>query len=116
MKWRALFLTLATKSQPLFGPLRRFAGRVPQMSHLALLKIVFDALLIVVAASWAWFICYSQINSHPSPLPFIAVALVMRSLIGYLLGLHHTSWIHVSRHEVVALAVSTILGTFAIGP
>lgn len=115
MKRRSLFSTLATKFQPLFGPLRRFVGRVPQLRHLAPLKIVFDALLIVAAASWAWFICYSQTKTHPSPLPFIAVALVMRSLIGYMLSLQRTSWIHVSRHEVVALAISTVLGTFAIG-
>ena len=91
-------------------PARNMVDRVLRFPHLSLLKIGIDIALILLAAGWAWLASFGQIRNHGPILPFLTVVLCGRLFLYFALKLHHGSWLHVSRFEVLALALSAVLG------
>ncbi|MBV9866470.1 MAG: polysaccharide biosynthesis protein [Abitibacteriaceae bacterium] len=75
-----------------------------------LVKFLADLGLIIAAALWAWGICFSQVRAPGSPLPYVSVVVCARLIIYATLRLHRTSWLHVSRYEVLWLAFTAALG------
>ena len=73
-------------------------------------KLVADALLIVLAAFWTWFVSFSQVADLGSPLPFVGVVVAARLVIYMLMRLHRFSWVNVSRYDVFWLAASAVSG------
>lgn len=96
------------------GFFRLVLRRVWQMRQPDAVKIAIDCAFIAIAAGWTWLVAYSQVPNPGSPLPFMTTVLVARLFIYFPLRLYRHSWLHVSRHEVFWLAVSALLGPFAI--
>ena len=102
--------TFLRKSSLMTTPVRRlidFAIRLPAPD---MAKAATDLLLIIIAAAWTWGVSFSQVVHPGSPLPFLAVVVLIRLGIYFGLRLHRLSWLHVSRHEVLWLAVSALMG------
>ncbi len=95
-------------------PARHVIDLILRWPRLDLLKPVFDLLLITLGAAWAWGVCYGQVSHPGSPLPFLASVLMARAAIYFGLRLHRTSWLHVSRFEVLWLGVSALAGPWLI--
>ncbi len=91
-------------------PARHFVDFVLRLPRLEVLKPILDFLLIAVASAWAWVVCYGQVAHPGSAWPFIASVLVARALIYFALRLHRTSWLHVSRFEILWLVLSALIG------
>ena len=96
-------------------PLRNFIRYVLRFSHPDIVKVSVDIGLILIAAGWTWLISFGQVPSPGSPLPFMVAVLCARLFIYFALRLHHLSWLHVSRYDVLWLALSAALGPIAIG-
>ena len=73
-------------------------------------KIAADTVLIVLAASWAWFASSEQAPRPGSPLPFLVTVLAARLPLYFAFRLHRMCWRSVSRFDVVRLAETAILG------
>lgn len=91
-------------------PARHFVDAVLRLPRLDILKPVLDIILIAVAALWACIVSYGQVDTPASPLPLICAVVLARSLIYFSLKLHRTSWLHVSRFEVLWLVASALAG------
>ncbi len=91
-------------------PARHFVDFILRLPSVEILKPIFDLLLISVAAAWAWAVSYGQVAKPGSPVPFFVAVFVARTLIYFALKLHRTSWLHVSRFEVMWLVVSALIG------
>lgn len=74
------------------------------------IRILIDVIIIIVAACWTWFVSFSQVAQPGNPLPFLIVVVVTRVLLHRVLRLDLLSWINVSRHDVLQLALSAALG------
>jgi len=81
-----------------------------QCRYQALVKTLIDVTLIMLAAGWAWLVSFGQLPSPGAVWPFLLVVVCARLIIYFVLGLQHSSWVHVSRFEVRALALSAVLG------
>lgn len=91
-------------------PARHLIDFVLRLPRLDVAKPILDLGLMAVAAIWAWVVSFGQVE-HPNPLlPFIAAVLIARISIYFALKLHRTSWLHVSRFEVLWLVVSAFAG------
>ena len=84
------------------------------MPRLDLVKPAIDLCLIVLAAAWAWLVSFGQIARPGEIWPFLIAVLIARGIIYFGLLLHRTSWLHVSRFEVLSLFLSAIMGPPAI--
>ncbi len=91
-------------------PARHLIDFVLGLPRLEVLKPILDLCLIGVAALWAWGVSFGQVSHPGSPLPFLIAVLVARAGIYFALGLHRTSWLHVSRFEVLWLVLSAFAG------
>jgi FlaA1/EpsC-like NDP-sugar epimerase len=81
-----------------------------QIPRLYLAKPVVDLVFILLAASWAWVVSFGQVQKPDSILPFLIVVTCVRLAIYFALGIHVSSWLHVSRFELFWLALSAVLG------
>ena len=90
--------------------LQRLINSVMQRFHPTILKTLVDFFLIITAASWTWFVSFSQSVNPGSPLPFIFVVVLARIILYRVLRIDLLSWFNVSRHDVFWLAISAILG------
>lgn len=104
------FSSSTSRPQGVMLPARHLIDCLMRTPRLYLAKPLLDLGLISLGAFWAWFVSFGQINSPGSPLPFILAVLVARSLIYFGLKLHQTSWLHVSRFEVLWLVLSAFTG------
>lgn len=84
------------------------------MHRLDLVKPGIDLCLILLAASWAWLVSFGQVANPGVLWPFLVTVLIARGTIYFALSLHRTSWLHVSRFEVLSLFVSALMGPPAI--
>ena len=91
-------------------PLQRFMQILLRRCHPILLKITVDLVLIIIAACWTWFVSFSQVSHPGNPLPFLIVVVTARVLIYGILRMDLLSWLNVSRHDVVWIAISAVLG------
>ncbi|BCM88579.1 UDP-N-acetyl-alpha-D-glucosamine C6 dehydratase [Abditibacteriota bacterium] len=91
-------------------PARYFVDFILRLPRLEILKPILDLILISVGAAWAWVVSYGQVTHPGSPLPFLIAVVVARTLIYFTLKLHRTSWLHVSRFEVMWLVMSALVG------
>jgi FlaA1/EpsC-like NDP-sugar epimerase len=96
-------------------PARNFVERILRLPHLNLVKPVLDLVLISLAAIWAWGVSFGQVVNPGSPLPFLAAVVCVRMTLYLVLQLNRGSWLHISRYEVVWLAISALLGMPVIG-
>jgi FlaA1/EpsC-like NDP-sugar epimerase len=97
-------------SGALLRPTNGVLNWVLASSRIELIKIAVDVCLIIVAALWAWLVCFGQVRSPGSPIPFLIVVCFARIVLYFGFGLHTTSWLNVSRFEVFWLTVSAVLG------
>lgn len=74
------------------------------------IKIMVDFAMIFIAASWTWFVSFSQVSHPRNPLPFIAVVVIARILLYRILRLDLLSWMNVSRYDVLWIGISAVLG------
>lgn len=74
------------------------------------LKVFIDFTLITIAACWTWLVSFSQIPNPGNPLPFLAVVVTVRMLLYRILRLDLISWMNVSRHDVLWIGISAVLG------
>lgn len=81
-----------------------------QLPRLDLIKVALDLGLIVMGAGWAWLVSFGQVHAPGSAWPFLTVVACVRLLLYFALGLQRTSWLHVSRFEVIWLGISALLG------
>lgn len=91
-------------------PARHLIDLVLRLPRLEVIKPILDLSLICLAAAWAWGVSFGQVGHPGSPFPFIFAVLVARSIIYFGLHLHRTSWLHVSRFEILGLGVSALAG------
>ena len=90
--------------------LQRLMQTLLRHCHPSLLKVVVDLVLIMTAACWTWFVSFSQVSHPGNPLPFLIVVVTARVLIYGILRMDLLSWINVSRHDVIWIVLSAILG------
>lgn len=91
-------------------PARNLVNYTLKSSTPDLIKFLADLTLIVVAALAAWFVCFSQVREPGSPWPFVSTVVAARLFLYGILRLHRLSWLHVSRYEVLWLALTAVLG------
>jgi FlaA1/EpsC-like NDP-sugar epimerase len=96
-------------------PARHFVDILLRLPHLEIVRPTLDLLLIGLAGLWSWVVTYGQISNPGSPLPFVSCVVLGRAIIYFTLKLHRSSWLHVSRFEVMWLAVSALAGSLVIG-
>jgi FlaA1/EpsC-like NDP-sugar epimerase len=89
---------------------RSLVDRLLLLPHLEVLKPFIDLILILLAATWAWLVSFGQVPNPGSILPFLTVVVCARLAIYFILGLHRSSWLHVSRFEIFWLTLSALLG------
>ena len=92
------------------APLQRLMQVMLRHCRPSLLKAVFDLFLIIVAACWTWFVSFSQVTDPGSPLPFLFVVVTARMALYGILRMDLLSWLNVSRHDVLWIAISAVLG------
>ncbi|MDQ3813681.1 MAG: hypothetical protein M3347_06990, partial [Armatimonadota bacterium] len=96
-------------------PVRKIIDYAMRMPAPDMVKLATDIALILTAAAWSWWVSFSQVQEPAgSPLPFLTVVLFVRLALYFALSLHRTPWLHVSRHEVLWLAVSAVTGSALI--
>lgn len=91
-------------------PARHLVDFVLRLPRLDIAKPILDLLLITLAAGWAWIVSYGQVSHPGSPFPFLISVVLARAFIYFVMKLHRTSWLHVSRFEVMWLLVSALCG------
>ncbi len=84
------------------------------LRRLDLIKPGIDLCLILIAAAWAWLVSFGQVKNPGAIWPFLVAVLIARGAIYFGLSLYRTSWLHVSRFEVLWLFVSALMGPPAI--
>src|SRR5438067_1274184 len=80
-------------------PLRNLVHFALRFQNPDAVKFATDFGLMLLAAAWAWFVSFSQVPHPASPLPFVLIVAGARTFVYLALGLHRTSWLHVSRYE-----------------
>ncbi|HEY0072755.1 MAG TPA: nucleoside-diphosphate sugar epimerase/dehydratase [Abditibacteriaceae bacterium] len=90
--------------------LQQFMQGLLRHGRANVLKSVIDFLLIILAACWTWFVSFSQVTDPGSPLPFLIVVVSARVLLYRIFRLDLLSWFTVSRHDVMWIAATAILG------
>jgi len=91
-------------------PARHLIDFVLRLPRLDIVKPILDLILISLAALWAWGVSFGQVKQPGSPFPFIIAVLLARTAIYFALKLHRTSWLHVSRFELLWLVLSAFGG------
>lgn len=104
------FLTTFVRHKGAITPARHFVDGVLRFPRLDVLKPLLDLVLIVMAAVWAWIVSYGQATHPDSLFAYVAAVSVARIVVYFALKLHRTSWLHVSRFEVLWLVLSAITG------
>lgn len=99
-----------SRSQRTLVPARHLIDSVLRLPRLGVVKPLLDLALICFGAFWAWGVSFGQVNHPGSPLPFVISVLVARAAIYFGLKLHRTSWLHVSRFEILWLVLSALAG------
>jgi len=92
-------------------PARHFIDSLLQVPHVEVVKPLIDLALVVVSAFWAWGVSYGQVARPGSPLPFVGAVVIARAFLYFAWKLHRTSWLQVSRFEVLSLALSAVAGS-----
>jgi FlaA1/EpsC-like NDP-sugar epimerase len=95
-------------------PGRNLIDSALRFRRLDVVKPILDIGLIALAAFWAWLVSFGQVQEPGSAAPFVLTVVIVRSAIYFALHLHRTSWFHVSRFEIFALASSALLGALMI--
>ena len=80
------------------------------LPRLDIVKPVIDLGLILIAAAWAWLVSFGQIANPGAVWPFLIAVLIARGAIYFGLHIQRTSWLHVSRFEVLSLFLSALMG------
>ena len=91
-------------------PASHVVDMVLGLPRLDIVKPVIDLCLILIAAAWAWLVSFGQVANPGAIWPFLTAVLIARGTIYFGLLLHRTSWLHVSRFEVLYLFLSAVMG------
>lgn len=90
--------------------LQQFMQGLLRRCRADVLKSAIDFALIILAACWTWFVSFSQVPDPGSPLPFLVIVVSARVLLYRIFRLDLLSWFNVSRHDVLWIAITAILG------
>src|SRR5688500_9188809 len=90
--------------------LQQLIQRLLRLFRADVLKSAIDSALIIIAACWTWFVSFSQVADPGSPLPFLTIVVLARVLLYRIFRLDLLSWFNVSRHDVLWIAISAVLG------
>jgi len=101
-----LFVRLAESGLVIAREAGRRLGRV----GFGAAKTALDVVFIVVAALWAWLVCFGQLPTMGDPIPFVLCVVVARLPVHVFLGLSQASWRYFSRYDLLRLGISAVLG------
>ena len=106
---------IAWNTWPLALPIQKCIATAARWGRLSVVKGTTDLILVFIATCWTWALTFGQLPHPGNPSAFILLVVVARGLLNYIVGLHRLSWIHVSRYELVRIALSALLGPVIIG-
>ncbi len=91
----------------IFSLLSRLENRVDREAH-DLLKVLFDVVLIALAALWSWTVVLGREVTASNAAWFVLMDLVARLPVYRLLGIWRYSWKQVSPQDILQLGLSAV--------